>query len=833
MAVASGGETEAREGRSAEWRKILLGGTPSGGTTNDAREQPFSKWQGELTEANQRVIKADVDRTRSDNPFFKQAEVRLKMEAMLTCWCQQQGVKYKQGLNEVIAPFLCLQKEPEGSAPSDDEIFACFTAFLRRFAPLFESEDFVPLQCTFVFFQRLLLYHYPDLHHFLREQGVSPEMFCMPWFLTVFASKTPLNVILLLWDRVLNRNEPSFFVFIAVAVVANAQQAVFPAEGGALPEILTSLGLGSCEELERHWTAAEGLFSTTPATFAARLRRTVLGKKGQARSSVARESAPGNSAVGDGEEERVEQEKEKFLERLEQEKCFFILPEELVGHCYPPRSGEVRQPWHPSPENTWRLIILDLRPHQEFEAARLPTALSFDLSALPASSSSGTAHPTRLGKIFHWKSDSGDLEPARVFDALKATLGEDWVCDREAHICLLGSQEPEKAAIVRKLYQVLTLDLSLRHVSVASGGFEKAVECARKYGHEIITDSPVSNGTGVADVQTPPADDPPRNMTSTASESRWGFNAAKLSAAANATSTAALSAWSGLKKAATSKIKEDPKRAQGEEETSADVAPNAKSEAKTSCSDVDAASTSTPVLRRLPGNWPDCVDLASLPRQQLSDLTNEFHWPCIAIALRHDADATTRKRSVDLNGAWEGCNCLLSMCRFRLICSLEPSEDDSSGSVVVLVDYQLSRVQRVTSKKQAPEVVLFYFKEMKTAGGGNAPSEDKSDKTAASMEKDPSLTDKMERARAGTDDGSDAEMILYFRDGVDAVKSFIKALRLGQRKNSLAAAQLAAAQLAANNFDNGNEGRNASESFEPPARQDCTKDESPKDVASS
>merc|ERR550514_2179627 len=115
-------------------------------------------------------------------------------------------------------------------APDDDCVYACFSTFIRRFAPFFNSEDFVPLQCAFVFFRRLLLYHHPDLHNLLTERGVSPEMFCTPWFLTLFASKTPLRLLLQLWDRHIARCEPAFFVFLAVAALASAQREILASD---------------------------------------------------------------------------------------------------------------------------------------------------------------------------------------------------------------------------------------------------------------------------------------------------------------------------------------------------------------------------------------------------------------------------------------------------------------------------------------------------------------------------------------------------------------------------------------------------------------------------
>jgi len=92
----------------------------------------------------------------------------------------------------------------------------------------------LPLQCAFVFFRRLLLYHRPDLHNLLAEGHVSPDMFCMPWFLTLFASKTPLRLTLQLWDRHLERAEPQFFVFLAAAVLAKSPDPSSMSSGAAI-----------------------------------------------------------------------------------------------------------------------------------------------------------------------------------------------------------------------------------------------------------------------------------------------------------------------------------------------------------------------------------------------------------------------------------------------------------------------------------------------------------------------------------------------------------------------------------------------------------------------
>ena len=45
----------------------------------------------------------DVERTKADMEYFRQPNVRDKMEMMLTCWCKMERTKYKQGLNEATS----------------------------------------------------------------------------------------------------------------------------------------------------------------------------------------------------------------------------------------------------------------------------------------------------------------------------------------------------------------------------------------------------------------------------------------------------------------------------------------------------------------------------------------------------------------------------------------------------------------------------------------------------------------------------------------------------------------------------------------------------------
>ena len=96
--------------------------------------------------------------------------------------------------------------------------------------------------------------------------------------------------------------EADFFLFLALAVVLNASEAILTAERSQLPEVLTALGVASRPELAATGSLAEELRRQTPCPFSGRVRRRVL-----------------------------KPERQDSLEELEREGVFYIVKEELVG----------------------------------------------------------------------------------------------------------------------------------------------------------------------------------------------------------------------------------------------------------------------------------------------------------------------------------------------------------------------------------------------------------------------------------------------------------------------------------------------------------------------
>jgi len=131
-------------------------------------------------------VRADAERTRGTEALDKDV-----IELVLTRYCKRNEIKYKQGLNEVLAPFLYMMQEHNKKSESQLDlkfVYNSFSAFLNRYLTNFYKEDeFYSLQISLAFLQLLHKYHDPVVHAQLANSQVTPEMYAVPWFLTYFA----------------------------------------------------------------------------------------------------------------------------------------------------------------------------------------------------------------------------------------------------------------------------------------------------------------------------------------------------------------------------------------------------------------------------------------------------------------------------------------------------------------------------------------------------------------------------------------------------------------------------------------------------------------------
>ncbi|GMF22435.1 unnamed protein product [Phytophthora lilii] len=175
-------------------------------------------------------------------------------------------------MNEVLAPFLLLTETRQGSDESlplaEGVVFQCFYALIDKFLPhVFVDKEFRSLQCSFQLYRLLMLYHDPELCHYLDQHDMTPELYVTPWFMTLFARSLPPEFVFYLWDFFLLEEDPYLLHFVAYALVAANRKKIFEADIAMLPQVLSSLTFSSRDELEQVCTSALSISESTPRSF--------------------------------------------------------------------------------------------------------------------------------------------------------------------------------------------------------------------------------------------------------------------------------------------------------------------------------------------------------------------------------------------------------------------------------------------------------------------------------------------------------------------------------------------------------------------------------------
>jgi hypothetical protein len=127
----------------------------------------------------------DVPRCHQYNPMLASSTGHTKLRRLLKAWVAgNKKLVYWQGLDSVCAPFLVLNFNEEALA------YACVQKFIPKFLENFFLMDNAPvLQEYLAIFRHILSFHDPELSTHLDLIGFMPDLYAIPWFLTMFTCK--------------------------------------------------------------------------------------------------------------------------------------------------------------------------------------------------------------------------------------------------------------------------------------------------------------------------------------------------------------------------------------------------------------------------------------------------------------------------------------------------------------------------------------------------------------------------------------------------------------------------------------------------------------------
>lgn len=208
---------------------------------------------------NQRVIQADVDRTRVG--VFT-SEEKVDLELLLTFYCKENNIGYKQGMNEIMAPFLLLARERLAL----HSVYLIFKSFVHAvLGNMFVDNEFRPLQAMFLVYRILLRYHEPRISSFMQLNHTSPECYLTSWILTIFSSKvSDLDALFYIWKEILEEKDQFFKLFISLGLLQHFKTEIVSSSEIGIPYTLNTLQITDLETCKAVVGRAKKLKSQMP-----------------------------------------------------------------------------------------------------------------------------------------------------------------------------------------------------------------------------------------------------------------------------------------------------------------------------------------------------------------------------------------------------------------------------------------------------------------------------------------------------------------------------------------------------------------------------------------
>jgi len=155
----------------------------------------------------------DIPRCHQYHPYLSTPHGRAALRRVLKAWqILNPHLAYWQGLDSLAAPFICLNPTNEGMA------FCSLQELVQNHVhDLFLPDNSSELQRRMWHFSMLLVWHDPKLASHLAKMQFQPELYAIPWFLTLFAHVLPLEKTFLLWDALL-LHPPTLIIHVALAI---------------------------------------------------------------------------------------------------------------------------------------------------------------------------------------------------------------------------------------------------------------------------------------------------------------------------------------------------------------------------------------------------------------------------------------------------------------------------------------------------------------------------------------------------------------------------------------------------------------------------------------
>jgi hypothetical protein len=166
----------------------------------------------------EKVIKRDLGARTSYSKYVMAAGLQDGLFGICKAYAlYDEAVGYAQGMNFIAMPLLFNMPE--------EEAFSLFVTLMNKYGlrDLFVA-DMPGLHLHLYQFERLLEDFEPALYCHLRRRDVKPQLYATQWFLTLFAYRFPLQLVLRIYDLILSDGlEIAILKFGIVLMQKNAE----------------------------------------------------------------------------------------------------------------------------------------------------------------------------------------------------------------------------------------------------------------------------------------------------------------------------------------------------------------------------------------------------------------------------------------------------------------------------------------------------------------------------------------------------------------------------------------------------------------------------------
>jgi TBC domain-containing protein kinase-like protein len=161
-----------------------------------------------------RQISVDIPRCHQYDLLLASKEGHRKFLRILKAWVvDHPDLVYWQGLDSLCAPFLSLNFSNEALA------YSSLCAFIDKYLHGFFLKDNAKIMQEYLaVFAQMIAYHSPEIFNHLDSTSFNPDLYAIPWFLTMFTHVFPLHKIYHLWDTLL-LGDASFPLFAGISIL--------------------------------------------------------------------------------------------------------------------------------------------------------------------------------------------------------------------------------------------------------------------------------------------------------------------------------------------------------------------------------------------------------------------------------------------------------------------------------------------------------------------------------------------------------------------------------------------------------------------------------------